>query len=197
MDVRQLRGVVFDFDGVVANTMPALTRLGRLTIQIHFDAHRHTAQLMYQKTCGLPFIQQLQELFGKDDPRISAAADYFESCKVELMPGASEFSDIYPLITYLRKHTPAKIGLCSSTRGELIKDFLARKGILLAFDFVNCIENGPKSEQLKQFSRKMEIPSKDILFLGDSDKDAEFAAAASVQFRRVLPDRKTIAELQT
>lgn len=185
-----MKAVVLDFDGVVADTMPALTRLGAFVIRLHFDCPRYTALELYKSTCGLPFNEQLQECFPRADVRY--AAEYFEYRKELLMQDAFPFSDISLLLLRLRA-TNTPVALSSSTRYSIINAFLLRHRI--HFDRVGTIEQGSKLLQLRASAVAFGLCPEQLVFLGDSDRDATFAAAAGVEFRRVTPEREAIKAL--
>lgn len=188
-----LKAVAFDFDGVVADTMPMLSRLGRGVIQMYYDAPRHAASDLYWKTVGLPFIDQLEECFGANDSRNATAAEYFESRKKGLMAEAQPFPDIQRLLLGLAAKG-IRTALCSSTRSSLIEDFCKKNK--LPFIWLGGIEHGKKHTQLLKFIRICGLSSEQILFLGDSiDRDASFADKAGVPFAHVDRERRIIVEL--
>ena len=187
-----MKAVLLDFDGVVADTMPMLTRLGTFVISAYFDCPRHSAMEIYKSTCGLPFIEQLRESFPQGSCDIPAA--YFEGRKTELMSATQPFPDIPPLLRKLRS-AGLKVGLASSTRRAVIETFLLKHK--LHFDWVGSIEEGSKSIQLRVSAGAFGMPLTDITFLGDSERDEAFAANARVAFRRVTPKRDAIQFLMS
>ena len=183
--------VLFDFDGVIANTMPELTRLGRFTLQVYFDIPRFTALQAYRDTCGRPFSGQLQEIFP-DHPRNPTAAEYFEERKDKLMLEAKPFDDVLSIFDDLRKLN-IKTAICSSTRRTLIHEFLEKYN--LNCDWEGSIEHGPKYQQIKSAGQLFDLDPNKMLFLGDSKHDGVVAEDAGVDFLEVTFDRKTIAGL--
>lgn len=178
--------VAFDFDGVVADTMPALTRLAVKLFMERFSVDTpKAARSLYLSTTGLPFYTQLQELFPQ---RLASyrrgVASVFELEKEKLIQRARPFEDIAGALMSL--HTRGVlVALCSSTRGAIIAKFLegglARR-LRIKFDWVGSIERGSKLVQLRKVMQRWDLRPDQLLFVGDSANDARFAWRVGVWF---------------
>ena len=66
-----------DLDGTLIDSMPALAELATEVMEDVFAMPGALARELYLATCGLPFVQQLEEIFP-GDPRNAGAVATFE-----------------------------------------------------------------------------------------------------------------------
>ena len=69
-----------DLDGTLIDSMPTLADLATEVIEARYARRGVLARELYLATCGLPFDQQLEEIFP-DDPRNADASAEFEGAQ--------------------------------------------------------------------------------------------------------------------
>jgi beta-phosphoglucomutase-like phosphatase (HAD superfamily) len=60
--------LIFDMDGTVVDSMPALTNLAIDLMQQYLRMDRDVAEREYRRTTGLPFLAQLQDICPRAQP---------------------------------------------------------------------------------------------------------------------------------
>src|SRR5690606_27852539 len=176
-----VRAVALDFDGTVADSMGFLTELavGLLVDELGFEADDATRR--YRATTGLDFRTQLEEL-APGDPRLDDLARRFEEQRGRWMDRCTVFDDVAPALRRLRQ-SGVPVLLCSSTRVSVLKGVCARHGLLDLFSEVDGWRpDRPKSEQLAVWVRANDLMGGEVLFVGDSRRDAEIARTAGTRF---------------
>jgi CDP-L-myo-inositol myo-inositolphosphotransferase len=180
-DYLGVRAVAFDFDGTVADTMGVLTNLATSLLSAEFDLTRDEATRRYLATAGDDFATQLDAILA-DHPRAHEVAARFESQKETLVAGCRPFADAGPALAQLRR-AGVPILLCSSTRTELVQRFCRRHGLSeLATTIDGWRSEHPKAEQLAVWAASIGVAPSDVLFVGDSLRDAAIAEAAGLRF---------------
>src|SRR6476619_728665 len=70
------RVLLCDLDGTLIDSMPTLADLATEVIEERYGTPRILARALYLATCGLPFHQQLEEMFPEDARNAEASADF-------------------------------------------------------------------------------------------------------------------------
>ena len=176
-----VRAVALDFDGTVADSMGFLTDLAveLLVGELGFD--RAEAARQYLATAGSEFSTQLDEL-APGQPRLAEVAGRFEAEKTRWMGGCELFSDVVPAVERLAA-ADIPVLLCSSTRVGLVQEFCQRYGLLDRFASVDGWGLGHgKSVQLVSGVAAAGFAGHEVVFVGDSRRDADVARAAGTRF---------------
>jgi choline kinase/phosphoglycolate phosphatase-like HAD superfamily hydrolase/phosphatidylglycerophosphate synthase len=176
-----VRAVVFDFDGTVADSMGFLTDLavGLLVDELGFE--RAQAIRRYLATTGSDFATQLDEL-APGQPRLTEVASRFEAAKAEWIGCCEMFTDVVPAIERLAG-AGVPVLLCSSTRAPLVREFCERYALLQRFASVDGW--GPEHSKFVQLVRGVAaagFAAHEVVFVGDSRRDADLARAAGTRF---------------
>jgi choline kinase/phosphoglycolate phosphatase-like HAD superfamily hydrolase/phosphatidylglycerophosphate synthase len=184
-----VRAVAFDFDGTVADSMGFLTDLAVQLLVEEFGFEREVALERYRATTGLDFRTQLEEI-APGDPRCAVVARRFEEAKTEWMARCEPFPDARVALRRLAA-AGVPVLVCSSTRSELVQQFCRTHGL---DRYVNAADGwAPRREkrtQLVSWIRAQDLQGDEVLFVGDSPRDAEIARAAGVHFVGVArPDQ--------
>jgi CDP-L-myo-inositol myo-inositolphosphotransferase len=176
-----VRAVAFDFDGTAADTMGVLTELATSLLTAEFDLARDEATRRYLATTGDDFRTQLDAI-TMGHLRADEVAARFESEKEPLVEGCRPFADAGPALDRLRR-AGVPVLLCSSTRTELVHRFCERHGLSeLATTIDGWRPDHPKVEQLAEWAALIGVAPSDVLFVGDSLRDAAIAEAAGLRF---------------
>ena len=176
-----VRAVALDFDGTVADSMGFLTDLavGLLVDELGFE--RAEAARQYLATAGSEFATQLDEL-APGHPRLAAVASRFEAEKTRWMGCCEMFTDVVPAVERLAA-AGVPVLLCSSTRVLLVREFCERYGLLQRFASVDGWGPGHrKSAQLVSGVAAAGFAGHEVVFVGDTRRDADVARAAGTRF---------------
>jgi phosphoglycolate phosphatase len=176
-----VRAVALDFDGTVADSMGFLTDLavGLLVDELGFE--RAEAARRYLATAGSEFATQLDEL-APGHPRLAEVASRFEAEKTRWMGCCEMFTDVVPAVERLAA-AGVPVLLCSSTRVLLVREFCERCGLLERFASVDGWGPGHgKSVQLVLGVAAAAVAGHEVVFVGDTRRDADVARAAGTRF---------------
>ncbi len=175
------RAFLFDFDGTLVDTMDGFADIaGRVINEFHPDISFEKARSNYLKTSGVPFFQQLEILFpGK--PANKKISEIFEHEKQHGFFKQSFSADVRYTINKIRDRGDIA-GVSSNNFQELIDRFVGREG--LVFDAVLGFNMGfQKGKDHFQFiMKKFSLKPDELVFVGDSLKDAEKAISNGIRF---------------
>lgn len=172
--------LIFDMDGTVVDSMPALTRLATETISGFFNMSPRTAAQKYAETVGRPFKQQLEAIFPDVRPdRILQAARHYDKQHLRLAPTFPLGQQVERVMCWL-KNEGYFIALVSSTAVEIINEMKQLQP--LQFDWIGGFEGYDKAVQITNARTALRADREDTIYFGDSVKDAEYATTAMVSF---------------
>jgi phosphoglycolate phosphatase len=176
-----VRAVALDFDGTVADSMGFLTDTAvRLLVEeLGFEPLEATRR--YLATAGSPFATQMDEI-APGQPRVGEVVRRFEEEKARWMAGCELFDDVIPAVAHLAA-AGIPVLLCSSTPDPIVREFCARYGLFERFASIEGWSPGhPKAAQLVSGAALAGQRRHEVLFVGDSRRDAEVARAAGTRF---------------
>ncbi len=176
-----VRAVALDFDGTVADSMGFLTDLAVELLVGELGFERAEAARQYLATAGSDFSTQLDEL-APGQPRLAEVAGVFEAEKTRWMGGCELFKDVVPAVERLAA-ADIPVLLCSSTRMRLVREFCQRYGLLDRFVSVDGWDPGRgKAVQLVSGVAAAGFAGHEVVFVGDTRRDADVARAAGTRF---------------
>jgi choline kinase/phosphoglycolate phosphatase-like HAD superfamily hydrolase/phosphatidylglycerophosphate synthase len=176
-----VQAVAFDFDGTVADSMSFLTDSAVALLVGELGFERHEVASQYLATAGADFATQLNEL-APGHPRLAELAGRFEAERTRWMEHCETFADVIPALDRLRA-AGLPVLLCSSTRAPLVREFCERHGLLQRFTSVDGWAPGrSKAVQLTAGVAGAGLAGHHVLFIGDSQRDADVARAAGTRF---------------
>jgi len=184
-----VRAVALDFDGTVADSMGFLTDLAVQLLVDELGFEREVALARYRATSGADFRSQLEEL-APGDPRCAAVTRRFEEAKAQWMGRCQPFDDVPGALRRLAA-TGVPVLVCSSTRAELVRAFCERHGLEPYLTTVDgWAPERDKRTQLASWIRAQGLQGDEVVFVGDSRRDADVARAAGARFVGVArPDQ--------
>lgn len=177
----KVKAVIFDFDGTIANTMPFLTELAVKLMTETYDISKNEAEKRYLETTGLAFANQIELIFP-NHPNNHEVVTTFESRKLEGVFTHPIFSEVIPTLKYF-KNKGIKTFICSSTKQEIIAKYARLNKI---DDLVDGLfgykSNFEKGDQIDFVLQHYKLQPDEVMFIGDSLKDYDFAKDKKVDF---------------
>jgi CDP-L-myo-inositol myo-inositolphosphotransferase len=178
--------VIADFDGTIADSMGPLTSLAVTVIHDELGLDVDDARSRYLASTGSDFATQLEEIDPAGGPARARAAQRFEVSKPELMDGVDPFPDVRAFLDDLHA-AGVEVWLCSSTRQELVRQWIDRHRLGEHFRVVDGWSPGrDKAAQLRSVLDRSGRPPSRCLVVGDSRRDGQLAASIGMRFRGVL-----------
>lgn len=178
----RLRAVMFDLDGTLVDTMGAFADLAAEVMAARHGLDRVHARARYLETSGIPFHQQL-ELVVPGDARNTAAAAEFEERKRAVCDVTRMDRDTLNGLTALRELGFALI-VSSNTGQELVDEFARREPVAfdlaLGFDATGGLAKG--RPHVDHACQTLALAREELVFCGDSLKDAELAEGCGLAF---------------
>lgn len=176
------RALVCDLDGTLIDTMPILADLATDVMGETYGTPRAHAREMYIATCGLPFVQQLEEIFPGDE-RNAAASDEFEGRKPARCADARMAPATVAALARLRAQG-VKIVVSSNNGVDNVVKFARKNADAFRFDLTLGFGDGmcKGDPHLTRVSETFGIARADMLFVGDSLHDGDIAARSHVAF---------------
>ncbi|MFX0163240.1 MAG: HAD family hydrolase [Candidatus Hodarchaeota archaeon] len=172
--------IVLDFDGTVANTMPKLEEIAVKLMTREYGLTEKEARTKYVYTTGLPFVQQIDTLFP-GNPKNKHVVEQFEKEKIEKIFEQPLFPDAKETIRKL-KEAGYIVCISSSTFQPTIEKYFKLKNVEadLILGYREGFEKG--RDHFEYIKQKFGVNSDNLIFVGDSLKDAERAVQNNVKF---------------
>ena len=178
--IKGIRVCLFDFDGTLVDTMGSFADLAGAIIEREYGVPYNKARKQYMETSGIPFFQQLDVLFPSNSKNADLANE-FEARKKESFFSESFSGDTVNALNDLKRRG-IQIGISSNNFQELVDNFVKRESV--EFDYIlGFRENFAKGkDHFKYIKEKSNCGLDELLFVGDSIKDAEKAYEYGIRF---------------
>jgi phosphoglycolate phosphatase-like HAD superfamily hydrolase len=169
-----------DLDGTLIDTMPVLADLATEVMTGIYGIPRALGRELYLATCGLPFVEQLEDIFP-GDPRNAGASRLFESRKPSRCSSARMPEDTRVALADLRARG-VRIAVSSNNGRENVETFARLSGF--PFDLVMGYGDGLAKGRphIELAERRFGVDRHEMLFVGDSLHDGEIANLAKIPF---------------
>lgn len=161
--------IIFDFDGTLVNTMPALTGLGTDLIS-GYGFSESEAREKYLSCIGMSFPEQLDELFP-DDKRNASFAETFYDFQSRIYETAALHDYAAAVLGHLA-YIGVPFAICTSSPATLAQNLLMQFSLPRPDAFYGR-EFGRKLRQLVHLSSNGYTH-----FIGDAPHDGDCADAA-------------------
>lgn len=172
--------IVFDFDGTIVDSMEAFADIAAKVMPKRHCVDEDTARKLYMETSGIPFFQQLEQIFPNDDANRETAEE-FERIKLESYFDKPAFEDAPDVVRHLRS-LGIKAVVSSNNFQELVDRLTDKLGI--EFDMVLGYKPGfaKGSDHFSHIEKELGVKRDDMIFVGDSIKDGERAKGFGIEF---------------
>ncbi|HJA28959.1 MAG TPA: HAD hydrolase-like protein [Candidatus Olsenella pullicola] len=181
MDVTTRDVVLFDFDGTLANTVPAIARTARRVLLAHGLTDETIGDIM--RLIGPPFPQAYSLVYGFSPEEAAQITAEYRAIYTRLgVEGWPLFAGMRELLEDLRA-AGRHLGVASSKRTTLVRQALADNDALDLFDVV-CAK--PSDDEISK-SQIIDIALSELgascersVMVGDRHNDVEAAAQSGI-----------------
>jgi len=181
-----------DADGTVFNTMPVLEQLA-VYLMGAYGLPRAQLSRLYVETAGLPFLDQLEQLFLRNGHNALVAGTFEKHKNLLVLREKTVFADAVKLLERCRTVFGLSCALVSSTRRQLVNSLVNLNGLADLFEWTGGIEFGCKTRQLQRLTEVFKLEPTELLFVGDSPMDSNFSAGADVPFVGLVRDERHVS----
>ena len=181
MDVTSRDVVLFDFDGTLANTVPAITRTARRVLLCHGLTDETIGDIM--RLVGPPFPQAYSLVYGfSAEEAAQITAEYRAIYTTLGVEGWPLFEGTRELLEDLRT-AGRRLGVASSKRTALVRQALADNDALDLFDVV-CAKPSDdeisKSQIINFALGELGASPERAVMVGDRHNDVEAATESGI-----------------
>lgn len=174
------RVAVFDFDGTLVDSMDEFAEIASEVMPKFYDVDKETARKLYLSTSGIPFFAQLETLFPGNKSN-EVAAKEFETIKKENYLSKKAFSDASDTLRELRKRK-IKVIISSNNFQELVNKLVGKLDIECDMVLGYKTNFAKGADHFRHIIKETGCSNNELIFIGDSLKDAEKAANFGIEF---------------
>jgi phosphoglycolate phosphatase-like HAD superfamily hydrolase len=174
--------IMFDLDGTLVDTMFAFADLAAEVMGSYHGQQFDEARRRYLETSGIPFCKQLEVIHpGHTDNQ--RASDEFEARKLEICRRETIDQETLEGLHGLRSRGLSLV-LSSNTGQDVVDEFVERGEFAfdLALGFSEALQLAKGTPHVERTKSHFGVRAGEILFVGDSLKDAELAQDNGVDF---------------
>jgi len=182
MGAARPRVVMFDLDGTLVDTMGGFADIAAEVMAARHGVDWGWARGKYLETSGLPFCKQLEVIFPGHVEN-QAASDEFEARKLAVCEATSMDAMTIEGLEGLRG-LGLKLVVSSNTGQTVVDAFVEREGFAfdLALGFDPAQGLGKGRPHVERALAVFGVDPGELLFVGDSLKDADLADECGVPF---------------
>jgi phosphoglycolate phosphatase-like HAD superfamily hydrolase len=172
--------VIFDFDGTVVASMDSFAEIAGEVIPLYYGASQEEAKRLYFETSGIPFFQQLEQLFPGNKNNDAAAREFEDKKKLDYL-SKKTFGDVKGAVESLSEMGIKTV--VSSNNFQDLVDMLAAN-LDVKFDMVLGFRPGfaKGNDHFSYIKKTFNVKKDEMIFVGDSIKDGERADNFGIDF---------------
>jgi len=189
MNTAELQSVIFDFDYTLADSSPGVFECINFALrEMGLD---HASEEAACRTIGLSLSETFLALAEHHEPhRCDEFHTLFVQRADQVMVDLTALYETVPATTAALRERGLKLGIVSTKYRRRINEVLKREGLLDHFDVVIGGDDvefyKPHPQGLFEAMRKLECSPESVVYVGDSQVDAELAKRAEVPLVVVL-----------
>jgi phosphoglycolate phosphatase len=175
-------GLIFDFDGTLADTQGSIVEAMRLTYAEHGLAEPDEPAVVASIGLSLPFVVRAGGAVLPDDEVASVVASYRKNFTLVAPTHTRLFPGIHELLEGLALDPEVVLGIATSKPRASVESLLRHFGVLPYFDGVVCDDDvqhkKPDPEMLMLLLNNLDLETERTWMIGDTSYDLEMARAA-------------------
>ncbi len=180
-----IRAIIFDFDGTLANTIPALCEGINLTMRRYgYPEHTHGNILQFINNGARELVRRaMPEALRTDEEQVTRVlADYDDCYRTVYLHTTEAYPGVRELVERLHSQYGLKIGVLSNKQDPFVKGLCRQVLSPGSFDVAQGVIPGkptkPDPYLTGLVAEALEVPLPECAVIGDSDVDIRTAEAA-------------------
>jgi 2-phosphoglycolate phosphatase len=176
-----LRAVLFDFDGTLGDSYPAITASVNHVRGLYGLPPLSEAEVRHHVGRGAGYLLRHTVPAGEIEANTAAYAAHHPSVLrsgTRLLPGAADALRIL-------HQRGLRLGICSNKPVAFTRELVAYLGVASYLDVILGPEDVPQPkpapDMLREALARLDLPAEDVLYIGDMVVDIQTARAAGVQ----------------
>ena len=173
---------IFDFDGTLVDSMGSFADLAADLMKEAYAVGWEQARQDYLHTSGLPFSQQLEELYPEHVLN-SQVAQSFEDKKIKSCFASPFFKEVPHILEKLQVKGVRTV-ISSNNGQEVVEAYLDQQEARVHFDMVLGYQEGfaKGRPHFEKIMKHFEVVADHAVFVGDSLHDAQKAENFGLDF---------------
>ncbi|MFA5755008.1 MAG: HAD hydrolase-like protein [Candidatus Paceibacterota bacterium] len=169
--------LLFDWDGVLVDTMFNHTCLATECICKNFKVSEEEVIKKYTETTGLPFDNQLEMIFPNEKKYLkeNCAKEYHKRKIVDVYSNFKEFPEVVKVLEKIKEKKDIVIIISSGTEENIINNWVKKHNLGLE---VFGKESGLKENHISKI--KKNLPNRKNIFISDSILDMKLPVDISL-----------------
>lgn len=180
--MKDVKLVIFDLDGTLIDTMGSFADYSAMLMEQYYNIKHTKARLLYLKTSGFPFREQLDQIFPKNHLNLKVA-NLFEGWKKNFLK--SNYKLRSGATDMIHKLSDKKLPVCvSSNSPQRLVDYVITKW-KVKIDAALGYKNNQFKKGNPHFTwleNKFNLNRSEMIFIGDSTNDYRIASNSGVHF---------------
>jgi beta-phosphoglucomutase family hydrolase len=188
---KKFKAFLFDFDGTVADTMPAHLNAWNKALAVHgltLSSQQH------QEWAGRP-TREILQLLSDRHGMVLPVEEFLKEKELHYMGSLSEVKGILPVVEIIRaSHGKIPMAVVSGSRRKPIETTLAQLKMAHFFDLIvgaeDYVHGKPAPDCFLQAAKALNVKPEDCLVFEDAELGIRSAHAAGMDCLRVIAHKE-------